>query len=251
MTDGSAREIYERWIRAQGGDPDLDALPRAPVVREVVAPRGGVVTRLAALPIGIASLELGGGRRTKDDEIDHSVGVVCSAKRGQTVEAGQVLADVHARDEASPRPRSRPSLARLRDRRRGAARHGASFSTSSPRCPSCRRSRRSGRSLRHASRGERSRAWRSSTHASRGRTTSSRSPRSSRATASSSVERRGKYLLLRLESGFGLLVHLRMTGGFHWQPVTHERAVLELDDGTRLVYRDVRRFGTWLVLEGA
>ena len=66
-----------------------------------------------------------------------------------------------------------------------------------------------------------------------------------------SVERRGKYLLLRLESGFGLLVHLRMTGGFHWQPVTHERAVLELDDGTRLAYRDVRRFGTWLVLEEA
>jgi formamidopyrimidine-DNA glycosylase len=65
------------------------------------------------------------------------------------------------------------------------------------------------------------------------------------------VERRGKYLLLRLESGLGLLVHLRMTGGFHWSPVTHERAVLELDDGSRLVYRDVRRFGTWLVLEGA
>lgn len=63
------------------------------------------------------------------------------------------------------------------------------------------------------------------------------------------VERRGKYLLLRLESGLGLVVHLRMTGGFHWRPVTHERAVLELDDGSRLAYRDVRRFGTWLVLE--
>jgi pyrimidine-nucleoside phosphorylase len=99
--DGSARETYERWIRAQGGDPDLEALPRAPVVREVVAPRAGIVTRLAARTIGIASLELGGGRRTKDDEIDHAVGVVCSAKRGQTVEQGQVLADVHARDEDS------------------------------------------------------------------------------------------------------------------------------------------------------
>jgi pyrimidine-nucleoside phosphorylase len=99
--DGSAREAYERWIRAQGGDPDLDALPRAPVVREVVAPRAGSVTRLAALPIGVASLELGGGRRTKDDAVDHAVGVVCSAKRGQTVEAGQVLADVHARDDES------------------------------------------------------------------------------------------------------------------------------------------------------
>jgi pyrimidine-nucleoside phosphorylase len=100
-TDGSAREMYERWIRAQGGDPSLDALPRAPVVREVVSPRAGIVTRLAALKIGIASLELGGGRRTKDDEIDHAVGVVCSAKRGQTVDEGQVLADVHARDEES------------------------------------------------------------------------------------------------------------------------------------------------------
>src|SRR5687768_10559075 len=38
-TSGSARETYERWIRAQGGDPSLDALPRAPVVREVLAPR--------------------------------------------------------------------------------------------------------------------------------------------------------------------------------------------------------------------
>ncbi|HUG63721.1 MAG TPA: bifunctional DNA-formamidopyrimidine glycosylase/DNA-(apurinic or apyrimidinic site) lyase [Gaiellaceae bacterium] len=63
------------------------------------------------------------------------------------------------------------------------------------------------------------------------------------------VERRGKYLVLRLESGLDLLVHLRMTGGFHWSPVAHERAVLELDDGSRLAYRDVRRFGTWLVLE--
>jgi formamidopyrimidine-DNA glycosylase len=65
------------------------------------------------------------------------------------------------------------------------------------------------------------------------------------------VERHGKYLLLRLESGLGLLVHLRMTGSFGFAPVTHERAVVELDDGTRLVYRDVRRFGTWLVLEDA
>ncbi len=101
VTDGSARETYERWIRAQGGDPDLDALPRAPVLTEVRAARAGVVTKLAALPIGVASLELGGGRREKDDEIDHAVGVVCSAKRGQTVAAGQVLADVHARDDES------------------------------------------------------------------------------------------------------------------------------------------------------
>jgi formamidopyrimidine-DNA glycosylase len=65
------------------------------------------------------------------------------------------------------------------------------------------------------------------------------------------VERRGKYLLLRFASGRALLVHLRMTGSFGFAPTSHERAVIELDDGTRLAYRDVRRFGTWLVLEGA
>ncbi len=65
------------------------------------------------------------------------------------------------------------------------------------------------------------------------------------------VERRGKYLVLRLESGLALLVHLRMTGSFGFEPTSHERAVLELDDGTRLVFRDVRRFGTWLVLDDA
>ena len=49
----------------------------------------------------MAALHLGAGRRTKEDEIDHAVGVVCHAKRGASVAAGDVLAEVHARDEAS------------------------------------------------------------------------------------------------------------------------------------------------------
>jgi pyrimidine-nucleoside phosphorylase len=101
QADGSALHVYERWIRAQGGDPDLAALPRAPVVNEVSATRDGVVTRLRALDVGIAALELGGGRQTKDDSIDHTVGVVLHVKRGQKVARGQLLADVHARDEES------------------------------------------------------------------------------------------------------------------------------------------------------
>src|SRR2546425_4962537 len=80
VQDGSALVKYERWIRAQGGDPDEAALPSAPVVREVAAPRSGYVARLAALPVGIAALRLGAGRRTKEDEIDHAVGVVCLRK---------------------------------------------------------------------------------------------------------------------------------------------------------------------------
>jgi len=68
------------------------------------------------------------------------------------------------------------------------------------------------------------------------------------------VDRRGKYVVVRFESGRALLVHLRMTGSLlHVADVPgedpHRRAAVELDDGTTLVYRDVRRFGTWLLAE--
>lgn len=68
------------------------------------------------------------------------------------------------------------------------------------------------------------------------------------------LDRRGKYLLLVLESGKTLAVHLRMTGSLRHRragagPLPYERARLELDDGSELVYRDVRRFGTWHLLE--
>ncbi|HEV3479838.1 MAG TPA: bifunctional DNA-formamidopyrimidine glycosylase/DNA-(apurinic or apyrimidinic site) lyase, partial [Gaiellaceae bacterium] len=69
------------------------------------------------------------------------------------------------------------------------------------------------------------------------------------------LERRGKYLVVRFRSGRVLLIHLRMTGslGHHrngnLQDDPHRRAVVRLDDGSDVTYRDVRRFGTWLLLD--
>jgi formamidopyrimidine-DNA glycosylase len=69
------------------------------------------------------------------------------------------------------------------------------------------------------------------------------------------IDRRGKYLIVRFESGRSLLMHLRMTGSLRVAPRgalssdLHERAVVRLDDRSDVTYRDVRRFGTWLVLE--
>src|SRR6266487_2660072 len=69
------------------------------------------------------------------------------------------------------------------------------------------------------------------------------------------VERRGKYLVFRFESGRSLLIHLRMTGSLRHARAgsladdPHRRAVVTLDDGSDVAYRDVRRFGTWLLLE--
>src|SRR3954469_3312460 len=62
LGDGSATAAYERWIRAQGGDPAEARLARAPVVVQVEAPAGGYVTRLGAVQIGLAALHLGAGR---------------------------------------------------------------------------------------------------------------------------------------------------------------------------------------------
>jgi formamidopyrimidine-DNA glycosylase len=72
------------------------------------------------------------------------------------------------------------------------------------------------------------------------------------------LDRRGKYLIVRFESGRVLLIHLRMTGQLlhangERAPAedAHRRAVVRLDDGSDVVYRDVRRFGTWLLLDEA
>jgi pyrimidine-nucleoside phosphorylase len=101
IADGSAEAMWCRWLEAQGGTADESKLEQAPVVREVLAVRAGTVARLGAVRVGNAALHLGAGRRTKTDTIDHAVGVVCRRKRGDSVEAGDVLAAVHARDDAS------------------------------------------------------------------------------------------------------------------------------------------------------
>ena len=69
------------------------------------------------------------------------------------------------------------------------------------------------------------------------------------------VQRRGKYLIVRFESDRVLLIHLRMTGSLLYAPAgsladdPYRRAVLSLDNGSDVAYRDVRRFGTWELLE--
>lgn len=72
-----------------------------------------------------------------------------------------------------------------------------------------------------------------------------------------SLERRGKYLLWRLDSGRTLVVHLRMTGSLRHAPAgglpddAYRRAVIRLDNDVDVAYRDVRRFGTWELLDAA
>jgi pyrimidine-nucleoside phosphorylase len=101
VASGAALAVYERWIRAQGGEPDPDVLLRAAVVEPVETAAAGHVQAIAATRLGLAALRLGAGRTRKDESIDHSVGVVCLGKRGDAVERGDAIAEVHAADRSS------------------------------------------------------------------------------------------------------------------------------------------------------
>ena len=111
LEDGSALATYERWVRAQGGDPDPARLPVAPVVRQVAAPASGYVHELRAREVAITAMELGAGREVAGEPIDHAVGVVCLRKRGEEVATGEPLAEIHARDEAAADKARRSLLA--------------------------------------------------------------------------------------------------------------------------------------------
>jgi pyrimidine-nucleoside phosphorylase len=107
IEDGSALAMYERWIEVQGGDPAEKSLPVAPVVRDVVSEESGYVRAIGAVDIGLAALRLGAGRQTKDQRVDHAVGIRCLKKRGDAVREGEPIAEVYARtDEAAERART-------------------------------------------------------------------------------------------------------------------------------------------------
>lgn len=100
IKDGSALKKLSLMVTAQHGCGedvyDTSRLPAAPVQHELVARRGGYVSRIEAEKVGLVSMHLGGGRATKDSEIDLSVGLVLHKKLGDRVEPGESLATIHA-----------------------------------------------------------------------------------------------------------------------------------------------------------
>jgi pyrimidine-nucleoside phosphorylase len=103
VASGAAFARFRAFVAAQGGDPRLvdepDRLPAAPVRLAVPAPKTATVAALDAREVGLATVDLGGGRRKKGESIDPAVGVVLQAKVGAFVRAGEPLCTVHARTE--------------------------------------------------------------------------------------------------------------------------------------------------------
>ncbi len=100
ISSGAALDKLSQMVSAQHGDGrdvyDTSGLPQAPVQYEALAKSGGYVQRIEAEKVGLVSMHLGGGRATKDSEIDLSVGLVLHKKVGDKVEPGESLATIHA-----------------------------------------------------------------------------------------------------------------------------------------------------------
>ena len=102
IENGKAFEKFKELVARQGGDVSYlenpEKFEKAPIIMPVLAEEEGYVEELNAGKVGKAGLELGIGRKQKDDPIDHRVGLIFSKKIGDEVKAGDVLAYVHANE---------------------------------------------------------------------------------------------------------------------------------------------------------
>ncbi|MCT2537448.1 pyrimidine-nucleoside phosphorylase [Aquibacillus koreensis] len=105
LDNGKAFEVFRSFVVAQGGDVEmidhLDLLPSAKYQVEVKAETDGYVSAIDAESIGIAAMYLGAGRATKDDAINHGVGITLKKKIGDPVKVGETIVVLHS-DEDSP-----------------------------------------------------------------------------------------------------------------------------------------------------
>ncbi|MEM8858305.1 MAG: thymidine phosphorylase [Chloroflexota bacterium] len=102
---GAALEKFRKMVDAQGGDisqiDDVSTLPQAPIIADVSAVESGFVRYINTEQLGYAVVNLGGGRVKKTDIIDPSVGFVMPIRVGDSIAAGDPIATIHAKDEAS------------------------------------------------------------------------------------------------------------------------------------------------------
>ena len=103
ISSGKALDKLAEFVRAQGGDSrpvyDPELLPKSRYQTEISAPAEGYIVKIDCSEIGICSLMLGGGRETKEDVIDLSVGLVLHKKVGDFVRPGDAIATIHYNDE--------------------------------------------------------------------------------------------------------------------------------------------------------
>ena len=118
LSSGAAMERFAAMVARLGGPPDMAQdwrthLPKAPVVGDVIAPRDGVLSGWDGEALGLAVVDMGGGRRVETDRIDPSVGLSDILPLGSRVSRGDPVATIHAADEASAEATAKAVLAAL------------------------------------------------------------------------------------------------------------------------------------------
>jgi thymidine phosphorylase len=106
LTGGKAAEVFGKMVHVLGGPADFvekheNYLKTAPLTAEVAAPEAGHVANIDTRAVGVAVVELGGGRRRREDDIDHAVGITGLKPVGEKLEKGEPVAFVHAHDDAT------------------------------------------------------------------------------------------------------------------------------------------------------
>jgi thymidine phosphorylase len=99
LDDGSAYDRFCRMVRAQGGDPD--ARLTIAMSTELTAGRSGIVSAIDTEALGLAIIEMGGGRRKMGDPIDHSVGLEMLVRLGDRVAAGTPIVRIFSEQPES------------------------------------------------------------------------------------------------------------------------------------------------------
>ncbi len=103
IKEGLALKKFAQFVEAQGGDPEpifhQELFQEANIIEEVQSIEEGYVEKIHCQEIGNCSLILGGGRETKDSEIDLRVGILMKKKVGDYVKKGECIAVLHANDE--------------------------------------------------------------------------------------------------------------------------------------------------------
>lgn len=106
LENGSAAEQFGRMVAAQGGPLDFlhrwpDRLPAATVIRALEAGRAGVVAAIDGHALGLAVVEMGGGRMREGDKINPAVGLSALAPLGAAMAKGDVICMIHAATDAA------------------------------------------------------------------------------------------------------------------------------------------------------
>ncbi len=103
VEDGSALQKFREWIALQGGDcrviDDYSVFKKAAAQKEVAAQKTGYISKMDAEKIGSICVNLGGGRKTKEDEIDHAAGIILVKKTGDFVKEGETVARLYTNKE--------------------------------------------------------------------------------------------------------------------------------------------------------